>query len=74
MLMDNTQNMKLQEKIFLAEKRTNQNLHRMILNIEKINTKMQFISSIISRLGILKKYSTYNIRYKMIMNLQNQRE
>jgi len=66
--------MKLQEKIFLAEKRTNQNLHRMILNIEKINTKMQFISSIISRLGILKKYSTYNIRYKMIMNLQNQRE
>ena len=47
----------------------NQTLHRMTLNIEKINTKIQFISSLISRLGILKKYSTYNIRYKMIMNL-----
>ena len=30
-----------------------------------IKNKIQQISSINSRIGILKKYSSYNIRYKM---------
>ena len=32
-----------------------------------INNKIQIISSINSRIGILKKYSSYNIRYEMFV-------
>lgn len=45
----------------------NQALYRMKKHNTIINNKIQLISSINSRIGILKKYSSYNIRYKMFI-------
>lgn len=44
---------------------SNQTLYRMRIG-ENIQTKQQLISSLNSRLGMLKKYKTYNIRKHMI--------
>lgn len=46
----------------------NQCLYRMKTNYENITNKSQLISSRISRLGYLRTYKSYNIRYNLIMN------
>lgn len=49
---------------------SNQCLHRMKFDYNVINTKIKLISSLISRFGLMSKYSSYNVRYNMITNLQ----
>ena len=46
----------------------NQCLHRMKLKYEPIKNSLKLMDSRASRLGYLKTYKSYNIRYNLIMN------